>query len=404
MRDPLGDAPPVETRRAVIGAAVVIALLVGLCVVRPSVTITVLIAIGIVLTVMLHEAGHLIGAKRGGMKATEFFVGFGPRLFSFRRGETEYGLKAIPAGGYVRVIGMTNLEEVDDADEARTYRRAPYGRKMVMILAGVTVNILLAYLLTFTVLVGRGQDAVTTRVGAVVRPSPAHDAGLRPGDRIVAIDGERIDDWAQVGPIIQPAVGRTLRVVVSRDGARRVVTVTPETMDGVGRIGITAAVETRRVAPVTALGRSVTVLGTGMRQTLGAMAHLFSPAGVEQYGRTVADPGSKGSLSEQERPRSVIGIVAEGGDIVGGDLWGVLGLLAAVNLFLALFNLIPLLPFDGGHALLATYEAVASRVRGRRVVVDQRRLMPVTAVVIGLLLLLGISTMYLDVRGIVTGG
>ena len=92
------------------------------------------------------------------------------------------------------------------------------------------------------------------------------------------------------------------------------------------------------------------------------------------------------------------------GDLVGGDLWGVLGLLAAVNLFLALFNLIPLLPFDGGHALVATYEAIASRVRGRPVVVDQRRLMPVTAVVIGLILLLGISTMYLDVRGLVTGG
>ncbi|MFM7270853.1 MAG: M50 family metallopeptidase [Actinomycetes bacterium] len=405
MKDPLGDAPPVETRRAVIGALVTITALVGLCLLRPSVTITVLIAVGIVFTVMLHEAGHLIGAKRGGMKATEFFVGFGPRLWSFRRGETEYGLKAIPAGGYVRVIGMTNLEEVDEADEPRTYRRAPYGRKMVMILAGVTVNLVLAYLLTFTVLVGRGQDEVTTRVGAVVRPSPAYDAGLRPGDRLAAIEGTRIDSWAQVAPIIQPAVGRSLRiVVVGPDGQRRTISVTPETMSGVGRIGVSAAVDTVPVAPLPALGRSVTVLGTGMRQTVGALAHLFSPAGVEQYGRTVADPGSKGALSEQERPRSVIGIVAEGGDLVGGDLWGVLGLLAAVNLFLALFNLIPLLPFDGGHAIVATYEAAASRVRGRRVVVDQRRLMPVTAVVIGLLLLLGLSTMYLDVRGLVTGG
>ncbi|MSW28541.1 MAG: peptidase M50, partial [Actinobacteria bacterium] len=107
---------------------------------------TIAIAIGLIFTIMLHEAGHLIAAKRGGMKATEFFVGFGPRLWSFRRGETEYGIKAIPAGGYVRVIGMTNLEEVEPEDEARTYRSAPYKRKMVMILAGVTVNLLLAYL------------------------------------------------------------------------------------------------------------------------------------------------------------------------------------------------------------------------------------------------------------------
>ena len=106
---------------------------------------------------MLHEFGHFIMAKRSGMKVTEFFVGFGPRIWSFRRGETEYGVKAIPAGGYVRIIGMNNLEEVDPEDEPRTYRNATTKNKLLTILAGVTVNLLIAYILFFVVIVGNGE-------------------------------------------------------------------------------------------------------------------------------------------------------------------------------------------------------------------------------------------------------
>ena len=205
MKDPLGDAPPVDSRRAILGVSVAIALFVVLIFVRPSMAMTVAIAIGLIFTIMLHEAGHLIAAKRGGMKATEFFVGFGPRLWSFRRGETEYGIKAIPAGGYVRVIGMTNLEEVEPEDEARTYRAAPYKRKMVMILAGVTVNLLLAYLFTFAILVGRGQDSVSTRIGSVSAESPAQIAGVKPGDRLLSIGGVEISDWDEVSPLVRAA-------------------------------------------------------------------------------------------------------------------------------------------------------------------------------------------------------
>ncbi|MBJ7282502.1 MAG: RIP metalloprotease [Acidimicrobiia bacterium] len=403
MKDPLGDAPPVDSRRAILGVSVAIALFVVLIFVRPSMAMTIAIAIGLIVTIMLHEAGHLIGAKHGGMKATEFFVGFGPRLWSFRRGETEYGIKAIPAGGYVRVIGMTNLEEVEPEDEDRTYRAAPYKRKMVMILAGVTVNLLLAYLFTFAILVGRGQDSVSTRIGSVSAESPAQIAGMKPGDRLLSIGGVEISDWDAVAPLVRAAAGKPTEIEIERDGVTRTLIATPEVIDGVVRIGITASIETNRVPVITAVGRSATVIVSGAGQTVTALGDIISPSGVSKYTKTVTSPGAKGSFTEDERPRSVIGIVADGGSLVGNDFWGLLGLLAAINVFLALFNLIPLLPFDGGHAVVATFEAAASKIRGKRVVIDQRHLFPVTAVVIFMLLMLGLSTMYLDLRSIVSG-
>ncbi|MFM7060539.1 MAG: M50 family metallopeptidase [Actinomycetes bacterium] len=406
MRDPLGEGTEVSSRRATFGLAAVFVLVIVAVALRPSIRMTALIAFGLVVTIMLHEAGHLIGAKRGGMKATEYFLGFGPRLWSVRRGETEYGIKAIPAGGYVRVIGMNNLEDVDPADEPRTYRAASYSRRMIMILAGVTINLILAFLLTFAFLVGHGPQRITTDVGSVLAGSPAAEAGIRVDDRIVAIDGRRIRDWEQVAPAVRSGSG-AIEVTLERDGTTRTVTLTPTVVDGARRMGVTAGLAADPVPPLRAVPRTFSVLWTGTQQTVSGIGHLFTPNGVTQYSRTVANPdanGTGGTYSEDARPRSVIGIVADGGDIVGNSFWGLLALLGAINLFLALFNLIPLLPFDGGHAVVATYEAIASKVSGRAVRVDHRRLMPITAAVVGVLLLLGISTMYLDVRGIIQGG
>ena len=119
--------------------------MVALAVFVPGSRTPLLLVVGIILMVMLHEFGHYWTAKRSGMKVTEFFVGFGPRLWSFTRGETEYGVKAIPAGGYVRIIGMTNMEEIDPADEPRTFRQGTPGKRLVVILAGVTVNLVIAF-------------------------------------------------------------------------------------------------------------------------------------------------------------------------------------------------------------------------------------------------------------------
>lgn len=403
MRDPLDDAPPVETRKAVTGIAVIVLGIALLVLTRPSSWVTISIIVGLILTIMLHEAGHLIMAKRAGMKATEFFVGFGPRIWSFRRGETEYGVKAIPAGGYVRIIGMSNIEETDPEDEPRTYRAATTGKKLKVILAGVTVNLLIAYSLFFIVIVGNGEFKPGTSIDRVATASPAADAGLRSGDKIVAINGTRIRNWDDLGANVRPNAGTEITVTVLRHGHPVEVTATPEAVSGEGKLGVYPNSVRQTYSVLEAVPQSFSWMGRATAATVGGLAKVFSPSGVEKYSHTVANPNGKGSFSNDERPRSIVGIVADGGSIVGGSVWVLLVLLATINLFLALFNLIPLLPFDGGHAAVAIYEAIASKVKGQAVRVDYRRLMPITAAVLVVVLALGLSTMYLDVRNIITG-
>ena len=221
MKDPLGDdAPPVETRKAVTGISLVVVAVIALAILRPSTAVTIAIIVGLVLTIMLHEFGHYVAAKKSGMKVTEFFLGFGPRIWSFRRGETEYGIKAIPAGGYVRIIGMTNLEEVDPEDEPRTYRQATTGKRLITVLAGIIVNLILALVLVFAVVAVHGVPPTepSTTLDSVIKGSPAQIAGMRSGDRVVSINNAPITDFDSVGKAIRAHNGEPITVVVDRDG------------------------------------------------------------------------------------------------------------------------------------------------------------------------------------------
>jgi membrane-associated protease RseP (regulator of RpoE activity) len=410
LKDPLETDERVETRSAIWVTALIAAGLVLIVLVRPSLAVTIALIVGLIFTVMLHEAGHMIVAKRSGMKVTEFFLGFGPRIWSFRKGETEYGIKAIPAGGYVRIIGMNSLEEVDPEDEARTYRAATFPKRLATILAGIAVNLLIAFVLIFFVLLRVGEpQGPNTTVRSVSDKAPAAIAGFQEGDRILSIDDRRVDEWDDVPRLVKPRAGDATTFVVERDGQQVVLEATPEPRsesDPTGFVGISPGEARTSLGLVGAMRGSVVTMWDGTVATGRGIARIFSPSGVEQQVSDVTRAGPQPQAPagvDVERPRSVIGIVSIGDQIVQGDIWTLLFLVATINLFLALFNLIPLLPFDGGHAVIACYEAIASRVKGKRIQVDYRRLVPLTAMVLAVLLVFGASTMFLDIREIITG-
>jgi membrane-associated protease RseP (regulator of RpoE activity) len=400
MKDPLEEAS-VDVNRGVAakGLLAFVIGLVALAVFKPGARTPLAIIFGLVLMVMLHEAGHYWAAKRAGMKVTEFFVGFGPRLWSFRRGETEYGVKAIPAGGYVRIIGMNNLEEVDPADEARTYRRGSYSKRLQVVLAGVTVNIVIAFLLFGAVIMGHGLAEPSTTVSTVSRDSAAHVAGLQAGDEIIAIDGRSTADWDQLKSAIAARADEQTVLTIERDGKTVELDTVIGEREGQGFLGVSPRTQFSPVGIVDAVPESLGAIKDVSVGTANAVFRLFSPDGVSTYSKNFTSAAPKaGSNADLERPRSIIGIVDQGSDIVGGDVWALLWLLGGISLILALFNLIPLPPFDGGHAAVVGYEWLASKVTGRTVEADYKKLMPVAAIVLAFFLMLSLSAMFLDVR------
>ncbi|HEY3097202.1 MAG TPA: M50 family metallopeptidase [Acidimicrobiia bacterium] len=407
MKDPLDEASVEVTRRGA-GVSLLILLfgLIVLAIVRPSTIDTIAIIFGIVALIMAHEAGHYFTAKRAGMKVTEFFLGFGPRVWSIRRGETEYGVKAIPAGGYVRIVGMNNLEEVDPEDEPRTYRQAKFSKRLTVVLAGVSVNIILAYFLLFGAVAGQGVPKLTTNVDEVVADSPASAAGLQKGDRIVAVEGTRVDDWQDLPDLIKDRAGVPTKFTAERNGTLVELTITPKERsksDSSGFIGVSPRSVFERFSILASFRESFVVMWDTTKATGEGLGRFFSPAGLERYSKNFTGDEKSGSPSSADRPVSIIGIVDVGGQLVGGNIWALFGLLGVINLIVALFNLIPLPPFDGGHAAVAIYEQIASKIRGREVRVDYRKLIPVTALVLVVFLTLGLSAMFLDVRRIFTG-
>ncbi len=404
MRDPLEEAGVDVNSRTATGILVaVLAGLVALAVFVPGSRTPLAFIVGIILLVMLHEFGHYWTAKRTGMKVTEFFLGFGPRLWSFTRGETEYGVKALPLGGYVRIIGMTNLEDVDPEDEPRTYRQQSTGKRLIVILAGVTVNLIIAFLLFFLVIAGQGRvsDGPSTTVSRVLGDSAAAAAGVRPGDKIVAIDGKALNgDWDALKSVVEANGGKTVAVTVERDGATVDLNATLKEQSGQGFLGVGPTTAFKDVGILAAVPQTFTTMGDVSTATWNGLVDRFTPSGVQTTAKqsfTSAAPVA-GSQADQERPQSLIGFVNNGSQLADGNVWAILWLLAALSLVLALFNLLPVLPLDGGHAVVAIYEGIASKVKHHRVFVDYRKLIPISVVVLAPLMFLALSAMVLDIR------
>jgi membrane-associated protease RseP (regulator of RpoE activity) len=361
--------------------------------------------------VMLHEAAHFAAAKWSGMKATEFFFGFGPRLWSVRKGETEYGIKAIPFGGYVKIIGMSNLErDIDPADEPRTYRQASYPKRMLVALAGVATHFTMAFVLLVVLLSAVGvpnYDKPSTTIGQISRldtgASPAVDAGFKVGDRIVSVDGRAVTSWDQVPPLIRVSANRPMNFVVLRDDVPVNLTATPIALEGEGGttrgfIGVGPRPTVETMNPIAASGRAVTDIWDLSTGSLKALGSFFAPSSLRDYAGQLTNSDHKDGAAGEERFVSVVGVARIAGQAAESGIFNVVYLLVLLNIFIGVFNLVPLLPLDGGHVAIGTYERLRSRLKeGKRYHADVGKMMPVAVAVIVILVLIGVTSVYLDI-------
>ena len=390
----------------VIGSIVALAVLT-------SVSIVVVIA-AIIVMVFFHELGHYLTAKWAGMKVTEFFIGFGPRVWSFRRGETEYGIKPIPAGAYVKIIGMHNLEEVDPEDEPRTYRQQPYWRRMSVALAGSTMHFIMAFVLLYGLLVFFETPRADSRewtVDEVTADSPAETAGIEPGDRVVAIDGREVAKFGDLREVIGDRIGETSVVRFERDGRtiERTITIDEHPDDSSrGFLGVSADIPEERDGPIEGIGNTFTEFGHIFKESGKALFSFFSPSSLGDYADKVSTAGTEDDPVDDRRSTrdriedegnrflSPVGAVRLGADMADSGLAGLFAFLVMINIFVGIFNLVPLLPLDGGHVAIATYEKIRSMISGRRYYVDVAKLLPLTYAVVILLVTIGITALYLD--------
>jgi membrane-associated protease RseP (regulator of RpoE activity) len=361
----------------------------------------VVFAVGLALSIILHEFGHFWTARRSGMRATQFFLGFGPRIWSFHRGGTEYGVRAIPLGGFVKIIGMTNVDEVAPEDEAHTYRQASYPRRMWVITAGSVMHMIIALVTIVGVygIWGRIEEAGKVTVHSVSDNTPADTAGLQPDDVVLAIDGTAVTTAAEFRTTLAATTpGTTVTLDVQRGAEQLALQATlvqsPSAAEGEvrGFLGVTSDSQDR--VPQSwgaALVDGPKDLFTGVGQAVVGVARVINPVNV--FGHLV---GTNDDL--ESRPGTIVGATQVSKDVGQTDGWaGVLSLLAAVNVSVGVFNMFPLLPLDGGHAAIATYERIREGRSKKRYFADVNKLMPVAAMCITLLAFMFLTGLYLDV-------
>jgi membrane-associated protease RseP (regulator of RpoE activity) len=385
----------------------------------------VIFVVAILVSVILHEAGHFLTAKKFGMQATQFFIGFGPTLWSTTRGETEYGVKALPFGAFVRITGMTTLDEVEPENEPRSMRNKPAWQRAIVMVAGSFMHFALAFVLLLALALGIGhinESANTNAIGAVSAcvpaslkaydagscagskgSSPAKAAGIKAGDTIIAVGGRPVHNWTQLGVAIraQPT-GKPVPVAVLRNGKRITLEATPARIPGCkgSCLGIGEAVVFQRYSPVGAVAFAGSAFGEVLVGSADAFAKL--PAALPDLFKKNRSKTPAGDVSSVVGAADIAGQAVSSG---GGWRYSVSDLLLIIislNIFIGAFNLLPLLPLDGGHLAVIFYERIRAwlaRLRGKPDpgLVDMQRLVPVSVGVFGLLIGLGLLLMAADI-------
>jgi membrane-associated protease RseP (regulator of RpoE activity) len=420
--------------------------------------------VGLAISIGLHEVGHLLPAKKFGVKVGQYMIGFGPTLFSWRRGETEYGFKAIPLGGYISMAGMfppaakggaarnastgffqtlvqdartASADTIAVGEEDRVFYKLPVFKRIIIMLGGPAMNLLIGIALYAIVLCGFGIAQTSTTIGSVsacVIPAtstqkecadgdataPGAAAGIKPGDKLISMNGTAITSWSQATAIIRDSPGTAIDLVVERDGANVSLTATPllseryvvdangaiqqdangkNVTQNVGFLGIGPASEVVQ-QPVTAV---LPAVGDNITRVATLITQL--PQRLVQTAQAAFGPGER----DPNGPISVVGVGRLAGEIasINSVPWAeragaILALLASLNIALFVFNLIPLLPLDGGHVAGALWEAIR---RGWAKLfkrpdpgpVDTARVIPITFAVVAVLGVMSVLLVYADI-------
>ena len=404
----------------------------------------------VMLSIGLHEIGHLAPAKKFGVKVTQYMIGFGPTIWSKKKGDTEYGLKAIPLGGYIRMIGMVppprdgkdatgpfaeivnsarkqSMEEIEPGDENKVFYKLSVPKKLTVMIGGPFMNLVLAFVFFAISFSAIGFPAATNQVKQVVSclpsdvdvlgdclvgttPSPALAAGIKAGDEIIKISGKEISNWEELASAIQSSRAESVAISVLREG--KIVDLNAEIINAVRPQSANATVENK---PTPYLGIAPQIIMekqpiSSVFQTLGEIT-VGTGKVLWNLPNRVSQLFGAAFLGEQRDPEGLVGIVGVtrvGGEIAAADIpvvWRVatlLNLAGGLNMALFLFNLLPLLPLDGGHAAGAIYEGLRRQVAKLRRLpdpgpADTSKMLPFAYSVAILLIGLSMLLLYVDV-------
>jgi regulator of sigma E protease len=421
-----------------------------------------LFVLALMVAIFLHEGGHFATAKLFGMKVERFFLGFGPTIWSFRRGETEYGIKALPLGGFCKIAGMSpyesdsNFLEEDRAarrraaragggdasggvaappqlegsgqggpgdpggvprwqgprrgapvqtattDPSRQFRNKPAWQRAIVLAAGSFTHFVVALVLIWVVLVaiGIGTGQATTTIQRTVPttqsgdPAPAQAAGLRSGDRIVAIDGRRVDSFEELRAALAAKGGERITVTFVRDGQEHERTLVAANENGRGFLGFQPTEQTRRVGAIAALPQAVDLFWDTTVATVKGLGGLVSGI-ADRVSAPQPTPGAGGGGGGGDGtggPIGIVGITRLAGQAVASNQWAIfIAILIQLNIVVGVFNLLPLPPMDGGYLAFVGWQVVTRRE------VDLRKVVPVAALIVGLLVMLTVGLVWLDI-------